>query len=74
MGSTSLFEAVVSLLFSLMLLRFSSFSVELDMYFHSFFFKNFFFLTWLYQVLVMAGGIFYLHCGMWLSLVEACGI
>ena len=43
MGSTSLFEAVVSLLFSLMLLRFSSFSVELDMYFHSFFFKNFFF-------------------------------
>ena len=63
MGGTSLFEALVSLLF-LMLLRFSSFSVELDMYFHSFFLR-FFFLTWLYQVLVMVGGIFYLHGGMW---------
>lgn len=62
--STSLFEALVSLLFSLMLLRFSCFSVELDMYFYSLFF-TIFFLTWLYQVLVMAGGVFYLHGGTW---------
>ena len=72
MGGTSLFEALVSLLF-LMLLRFSSFSVELDMYFHSFFLRFFFFNL---AVPGLGYGRWDLLSSWWhvVSLVEACGI
>lgn len=73
MGSTSLFEALVSLLFSLMLLRFSCFSVELDMYFYSLFLRFFFFNL---AVPGLGYGRWGLLSSWWhvVFLVEACGI